>query len=223
MRARFRFVPFLGPVVLLSLLPATGSTQGLVALTAGFRGRAADNVRAAPMLGFGVTPIRGGWVALGLELSWAPRMTQSDSGAFHTPGFSCADPQGNPTTCASERDVFGESTLQIGATVSVGPRHRRTAPFAELALGYYGTNSKEGRDVWDPTGLHLTNASYDELARRQDGAYARVGLGVQMKPWSRGPGLTVSARYRWARGDLLGEYTYLYHRDGPELVLGVRL
>lgn len=220
MRPWCQLVPFFGAVALLSLMPATGRAQGLVTFLVGVRGRAADNVRAAPMLGLDVTPIRWAWVALGLELSWAPRMTQSDSGALPSGLPPCADPLGNPTTCASQRAVFGESTLQIGATVTVGPWQRRTAPFVELALGHYGTNSKEGQDIWDPAGVHLPNLSYD-LSEHHNGAYARVGLGVHTKPWTRGPALTMSARYRWALTGPLGKEGS-YPRNGPELVGGVR-
>jgi len=221
MRDRFRFLPFLSAVALFSLMPASGRAQGLVTLLVGFRGRAADNVRAAPMLGLGVTPIRWAWGTLGLELSWAPRMSQSDSGAIPPGGPPCADPFGNLTICASQRAVYGESTLQIGVTVTVGPWQQRTAPFMEFALGHYGTTSKERYDIWDPAGAILPNFS---LAGSQalKGAYARVGVGVYTKPWTRGPALMVSARYRWAQtGPLISEYSD--PRNGAELVLGVRL
>ena len=205
------------PLLVLSLMPAPGTAQGLVTLMAGYRaGRADHNVPAGPMLGIVLTPIRGRWVALGFDLSWAPRITASDSGAIQPP---CFDPQGNPTTCGSRRDEYGESTLQIGAALTVRRRDRRTAPFAELALGYYGIESNARVDYWDPTGLHLSNMSTGQT-RQQGGLYSRVGLGVQMKPWSKGPGLTVSARYRWAS---VGWPEEKNPRDGAELVLGVRL
>jgi hypothetical protein len=154
-----------------------------------------------------------------MELSWSARMTQSDSGAIPPGRPPCADPFGNPTTCASRRDVFGESTLQIGATLTLSPWRRQTAPFAEFALGHYQTSSRERHDVWDPAGGHLSNFSW-ELAGGRKGLYAHVGLGVHVKPWRRGPGLTASARYRWATLGWLTEYPD--HRNGTELVLGIR-
>jgi hypothetical protein len=55
--------------------------------------------------------------------------------------------------------------------------------------------------------------------RRDAGPYARIGLGIQTKPWHRGPVLSVRARYLLA---VIGGFEYASDRRGGELLLGVR-
>jgi hypothetical protein len=234
---RYRFLQFLAAGGVLASIPVTGSAQGVVTVTAGYRGPAGridpsrlgglggtDRASGGPMLGVKVDVFRRGWLALGPELSWALRMTASDSGAYPIAGQVCVDPQGNMTTCASQRVVYGEGTGQIGLAVNMGPRHRRTAPFGELAAGYYKTFPKGREDIWDPNGVHLTNNS-GTLTPDNQGIYSRFGLGIETKPWRRGPALSVSARYRWARvaADRRGLTENPLDRSGFEVVLGVRL
>lgn len=216
-------------VALLSLLPTPGSAQGLVTLTTGFRGRAGSYqtfppssmpVNGGPVIGLSVTPLRWGWGAAGVEVSWAPRMTQTDSGAY-----SCYDPPGQPNQstlapCGSFRTSYGESTMQAGATLRIGSEDRRFAPFGELAVGYYGTTGRGRQDIWDLDGLPLVNRSYAFAGGRESGPYVRLGFGVQGKPWNRGPRLALSARYRAATLSPLSDYPQ--KRSGLELVLGVR-
>ena len=204
---------------------ATGRAQGLVTVTAGFRGGTGDKylgLRGGPLFGVDVRPIRWGWGALGLEASLAPRLAKVDSGPYNPPGQGCYGPGGVLTTCASIRRSLGEATTQIGMIASFGPARPRTAPFVELGLGWYRSGPNNQIDIWDPNGLHLTNLSGADKSASA-GVYARLGAGVRMKPWTRGPALSLSARYRWAK---LGGFPDWSEpgkdRSGLELVLGVR-
>lgn len=212
--------------VLLASVPATASAQPPLSFTTGYRARTGpefDAVRAGPLFGVDVKPIRWGWGALGLELSHAPRMMCRDSGAY-APPQGCYGPDGVLTTCASIRRHVGEGTTQLGAVAAFGPRNRRVAPFGELALGYYGAHMKDRIDIWDPAGRHLTNLSSN--ASNTDGeVYARIGAGIEFAPWRNGPALFLSARYRWAKlGIGPGDWTEWFNdRKGGEVAVGVRL
>lgn len=213
--------------VLLASVPATGSAQLPLSFTTGYRARTGpefDAVRAGPLFGVDVKPIRWGWGALGLELSHAPRMMRRDSGAYNPPGQGCLGPDGVLTTCASIRRHDGEGTTQLGAVAVFGPRNRRVAPFGELALGYYGAHQKEQIDIWNPAGQHLTNLS-SHFSNTEGGVYARIGAGIEFSPWVRGPALFLSARYRWAKlGIGPGDWTEWFNdRKGGEIAAGVRL
>ena len=227
LRLRGLLVPV--SVALLQLTPSPASAQGLVTFTTGFRGQAGSYgtfppgsmpVGIGPLFGLGITPLRWSWGAAGVEASWAPQMTQTDSGAY-----SCFDPPGQPNQstrapCGFFRTSYGESTVQAGATLRIGPEQRRFAPFGELAVGYYRTSAEGRQDIWDLNRLPLANRSYAFAAGREAGPYVRLGFGVQGKPWNRGPRLAVSARYRAARLSPLSDYPQ--NRHGFELVLGVR-
>jgi len=208
-------------------LPASASGQLPLSFTTGYRAEAGpqfDAVRAGPLFGVDLKPIRWRWGALGLELSHAPRMLRRDSGAYNPAGQGCLGPDGVLTTCASIRRHVGEGTTQLGAVAVFGPRNRRVAPFGELALGYYGAHQKDRIDIWDPAGRHLTNLSSD-FSNTDGGVYARIGAGVEFAPWVRGPTLFLSARYRWAKlGIGPGDWTEWFNeRKGGELVVGLRL
>ena len=225
MRLRYRSPAVLLTTALVVCLATTARAQGLVTVTAGFRGGTGDDylgLRAGPLFGIDVRPIRWGWGALGLEASLAPRLAKVDSGPYNPPGQGCYGPGGVLTTCASIRKSLGETTTQIGMIASFGPTGPRTAPFAELGLGWYRAGPNNQTDIWDPNGLHLTNLSGADKSASA-GVYARLGAGVRMKPWTRGPALSLSARYRWAK---LGGFPDWSEpgkdRSGFELVLGVR-
>jgi hypothetical protein len=212
---------------LLALLPATASAQLPLSFTTGYRAAAGpqfDAVRAGPLFGIDVKPIRWGWGALGLELSHAPRLLRRDSGNYSPAGQGCFGPDGELTTCASIRRHVGEGTTQLGAVAVFGPRNRRVAPFGELALGYYAAHMKDRIDIWDPEGRHLTNLS-SNVSNTEGGVYARIGAGVEFAPWPSGPALFLTARYRWARlGFGIGDWTEWFNeRKGGEVVAGVRL
>ena len=133
-------------------------------------------------------------------------------------------PGGVLTTCATIRRHLGEGTTQLGAVAVFGPRNRRVAPFAELALGYYAAHMKDRIDIWDPDGRHLTNLS-SNVSNTEGGVYARIGAGVEFVPWVNGPGLFVSALYRCAKlGIGPGDWAEWFNdRKGGEVVAGVRL
>jgi hypothetical protein len=213
-------------VALLVVIPAAANAQGSVTLTIGFRGPAGprfDKTRVGPLFGVDVKPIRWGWGALGIELSHAPRIAPNDSGAYSPAGQGCLGPDGIFTTCASSRRVRGEATSQLGAIARFGPQSRRAAPFVELGVGYYRTSQRDRIEIWDPSGRPLTNLSHD--AKTTDpGVYARAGLGIEVKASSRGPALSLSARYRWAkRGSGINEWMEWFNeRGGGEVVVGVR-
>jgi hypothetical protein len=161
---------------LLASVQATAAAQLPLSFTAGYRTRAGpqfDAVRAGPLFGIDLKPVRWRWGALGLELSHAPRMMRRDSGAYSPAGQGCFGPDGVLTTCASIRRHVGEGTTQLGAVATFGPRHRRVAPFGELALGYYGAHMKDRIDIWDPSGRHLTNLASN--ASNTDGGNDREG------------------------------------------------
>jgi hypothetical protein len=206
-------------IVVLVGLPATGTAQKLVTFTTGYRAAAGDSwekVQGGPLVGIDFRPIRWGWGALGLEASWAPAVNHRDS-ASHPPEY-CESRGGDPVNCGSFRHLRGESTTQVGITARVGPARSRTAPFGEVGLGYYGARLKSRQDLWDSAGRgvpeYSSSSSYDE-----SGFYARVGGGIQVKPWNRGPELAIGARYRWA---IVGMNDAV-DRSGVELVLGVRI
>jgi hypothetical protein len=210
---------------LVTCVATSARAQGLLTVTAGFRGGTGERyqgIRGGPLLGVDVRPIRWGWGALGVEASLAPRIARRDSGAYNPPGQGCYGPGGVLTTCASIRNILGETTTQVGIIASFGPTRPRTAPFAELGLGWYRAGPNNQTDIWDPNGTHLTNLSGTDRSAKA-GVYARLGAGVRMKPWARGPALSLSARYRWAK---LGGFDDWFEgrndRSGLELVLGVR-
>jgi len=211
---------------LASTLPAVAGAQGIVTFTTGLRGPTGprfDQFRAGPILGIDVRPVRWKWGSFGVELSHAPRMSTRDSGAYNPPGQLCMGPDQVLTTCGSSRSVTGEATSQLGALAHFGPALKRTAPFVELAVGYYRTSVRGESDVWDTSGRHLTNLSGGGTST-DGGVYARAGVGVEVKPWTKGPALSVSARYRFARrGDGPGAWFEWFNvRSGGELALGVR-
>jgi len=208
--------------VLLACLPATGSAQGPVTITTGYRGPT-DGARAGPLFGIDVKPVRWRWGALGIELSHAPRIAHADSGTFNPPGQMCVGPDGVLTTCASSRRKTGEATSQLGVIVRFGSERPRFAPFADLGLGYYRTSALEWVDIWDPAGRLLSNLSGSHTDT-EGGIYARGGIGMEVKPWAKGPALSLSGRYRWAkRGVGIDDWTEWFNdRRGAELVLGVR-
>jgi len=211
---------------LISSLPAAAGAQGIVTITAGFRGPAGpayNETRAGPLFGIDVKPVRWGWGALGIELSHAPRNTETDSGAVNPPGLMCYGPDGVLTTCASSRAIAGEATSQLGVIVRFGSERPRFAPFADLGFGYYRTSQLARIDIWDPTGRLLSNLSGSQTDT-EGGIYARGGIGVEVKPWAKGPALSLSGRYRWAkRGDGFDAWTEWFNdRKGTEVVVGVR-
>lgn len=197
----------------------------ILSLEGGYRARTSGpsygfRPPAGPLVGIRVAPVRFGWLSLGTEVFWSPRVTDVLIPEYCTYYLPTRE-------CVKRLDTVSESAIQAGLSVRVGQLRRPRGFFGEIGLGGFRLTQGGKREFWASSdadhGARWHRNKLIAADNRRDysevGPYARIGVGYQIRLREGGPTALTSLRYRWAT--TFGEGSY--KRNGFELLLGLGL